>query len=90
MTLVIRGVRFNVVKRLADFMPKSEVMDESMDELMKIADCIAQHGWRDPCRSVDLRGADRFLRRTAATVVIDHMGRGIGNGPAGCHEAHTR
>ena len=65
----VRGVRFNFVKRLVDFTPK--------DELLEIAQRIAQLGWHVVIyfEAVDLPELWDFFTALPTTVVVDHMGR---------------
>ncbi|AWM80262.1 2-pyrone-4,6-dicarboxylate hydrolase [Gammaproteobacteria bacterium ESL0073] len=65
----IRGVRFNFVKRLVDFLPK--------DELQKIAERIAPLGWHIVIyfEAPDLPDLWDFFTSLPTTVVVDHMGR---------------
>ena len=65
----VRGVRFNFVKRLVDFTPK--------DELMEIAQRIAQHDWHVVIyfEAVDLPELWDFFTALPTRVVVDHMGR---------------
>ncbi|MFO0443620.1 MAG: amidohydrolase family protein, partial [Betaproteobacteria bacterium] len=69
----VRGVRFNVVKRLVDFTPK--------DELLEIAGRIKALGWHVVVyfEAADLPELWDFFAAVhddlATTVVVDHMGR---------------
>lgn len=65
----VRGVRFNFVKRLVDFLPK--------DELQKIAERIAPLGWHIVIyfEAPDLPELWDFFTALPTTVVVDHMGR---------------
>lgn len=65
----VRGVRFNFVKRLVDFLPK--------DELQKIAERIAPLGWHIVIyfEAPDLPDLWDFFTSLPTTVVVDHMGR---------------
>jgi 2-pyrone-4,6-dicarboxylate lactonase len=65
----IRGVRFNFLKRLADFTPQ--------DVFRRIADKIAPLGWHVVVyfEAADLPGLWDFFSALPADIVIDHMGR---------------
>lgn len=65
----VRGVRFNFVKRLVDFTPK--------EELMEIANRVAQLGWHVVIyfEAADLHELWDFFAGLPTTVVVDHMGR---------------
>lgn len=65
----VRGVRFNFVKRLADFTPR--------EELMEIAQRIAPLGWHVVVyfEAQDLPELYDFFTTLPTTVVVDHMGR---------------
>lgn len=65
----VRGVRFNFLKRLADFTPR--------EVLMNIAERIAPLGWHVVVyfEAQDLPELWDFFTRLPATVVVDHMGR---------------
>ncbi|MDJ0956972.1 MAG: amidohydrolase family protein [Arenicellales bacterium] len=65
----VRGVRFNFVKRLVDFTPK--------EELLEIADRIAQLGWHIVIyfEAHDLPELWDLFTALPTTVVVDHMGR---------------
>ncbi|HSQ72362.1 MAG TPA: amidohydrolase family protein [Rubrivivax sp.] len=65
----VRGVRFNVVRRLVDFTPR--------DELMEIAGRIAPLGWHVVIyfEAVDLPDLWDFFTALPTTVLVDHMGR---------------
>jgi 2-pyrone-4,6-dicarboxylate lactonase len=65
----IRGVRFNFVKRLVDFMPR--------DELTEIACRIASLGWHIVIyfEAVDLPELWGFFSGLPTVLVVDHMGR---------------
>jgi len=65
----VRGVRFNFLRRLADFTPP--------EVLMRIAQRIAPLGWHVVVyfESQDLPELWEFFTRLPTTVVVDHMGR---------------
>ena len=65
----VRGVRFNFLRRLADFTPP--------EVLMRIAQRIAPLGWHVVVyfESQDLPELWDFFTRLPTTVVVDHMGR---------------
>lgn len=65
----VRGVRFNFVKRLVDFLPK--------EDLEKIAARIAPLGWHIVVyfEAQDLPGLWDFFTSLPTVVVVDHMGR---------------
>uniref|UniRef100_C5D176 2-pyrone-4,6-dicarboxylate lactonase n=1 Tax=Variovorax paradoxus (strain S110) TaxID=543728 RepID=C5D176_VARPS len=65
----IRGVRFNFLRRLADFTPREVLMD--------IAKRIAPLGWHVVVyfEAQDLPELWDFFTRLPTTVVVDHMGR---------------
>ena len=65
----VRGVRFNFVKRLADFTPREVLMD--------IAQRIAPLGWHVVVyfEAQDLPELWDFFTRLPQIVVVDHMGR---------------
>ena len=65
----VRGVRFNFVKRLADFTPR--------EELLEIAQRIAPLGWHVVVyfEAQDLPELYDFFTALPTTVVVDHMGR---------------
>ena len=65
----IRGVRFNFLRRLADFTPR--------EVLMNIAERIAPLGWHVVVyfEAQDLPELWDFFTRLPTTVVVDHMGR---------------
>ena len=65
----VRGVRFNFVKRLADFTPR--------EVLLEIAHRIAPLGWHVVVyfEAVDLPRLYDFFSALQTTVVVDHMGR---------------
>ena len=65
----VRGVRFNFVKRLVDFMPKAD--------LEAIAAKIAPFGWHIVIyfEAPDLPELWDFFTNLPTTVVVDHMGR---------------
>jgi 2-pyrone-4,6-dicarboxylate lactonase len=65
----VRGVRFNFLKRLADFTPREVLMD--------IAERIAPLGWHVVVyfEAQDLPELWDFFTRLPTTVVVDHMGR---------------
>jgi 2-pyrone-4,6-dicarboxylate lactonase len=65
----VRGVRFNFLKRLADFTPR--------EVLMSIAERIAPLGWHVVVyfEAQDLPELWDFFTRLPTTVVVDHMGR---------------
>jgi 2-pyrone-4,6-dicarboxylate lactonase len=65
----VRGVRFNFVKRLADFTPT--------DDLLAIAKRIAPLGWHVVVyfEAAELAELTPFFTRLPTTVVVDHMGR---------------
>ncbi|CAN5387809.1 amidohydrolase family protein [soil metagenome] len=65
----VRGVRFNFVKRLADFTPR--------EVLMGIAERIAPLGWHVVVyfEAQDLPELWDFFTQLPTTVVVDHMGR---------------
>ena len=65
----VRGVRFNFLKRLADFTPR--------EVLMSIAERIAPLGWHVVVyfEAGDLPELWEFFTRLPTIVVVDHMGR---------------
>ncbi|MDQ0023776.1 2-pyrone-4,6-dicarboxylate lactonase [Variovorax paradoxus] len=65
----VRGVRFNFLKRLADFTPR--------EVLMSIAERIAPLGWHVVVyfEAGDLPELWDFFTRLPTIVVVDHMGR---------------
>ena len=65
----VRGVRFNFLKRLADFTPQ--------DVLMELAERIAPLGWHVVVyfEAQDLAELWNFFTGLPTTVVVDHMGR---------------
>lgn len=65
----VRGVRFNFVKRLADFTPR--------DVLLDIAERIAPLGWHVVVyfEAQDLAELYDFFTTLPTIVVVDHMGR---------------
>ena len=65
----VRGVRFNFVRRLADFTPR--------DVLLEIANRIAPLGWHVVVyfEAVDLPELYDFFTVLPTLVVVDHMGR---------------
>jgi 2-pyrone-4,6-dicarboxylate lactonase len=65
----IRGVRFNFLKRLADFTPK--------EELNEIAGRIGKLGWHVVVyfEAQDLPELSDFFTSLPTPVVVDHMGR---------------
>lgn len=65
----VRGVRFNFLKRLADFTPR--------EVLLSIAERIAPMGWHVVVyfEAPDLPALWDFFTRLPTTVVVDHMGR---------------
>ncbi|SDH72638.1 2-pyrone-4,6-dicarboxylate hydrolase [Variovorax sp. OV700] len=65
----VRGVRFNFLKRLADFTPR--------EVLMSIAQRIAPLGWHVVVyfEAQDLPELWDFFTRLPTIVVVDHMGR---------------
>ncbi|WP_307653942.1 amidohydrolase family protein [Variovorax paradoxus] len=65
----VRGVRFNFLKRLADFTPR--------EVLMRIAERIAPLGWHVVVyfEAQDLPELWDFFTRLPTIVVVDHMGR---------------
>ncbi|VTU31973.1 amidohydrolase family protein [Variovorax sp. PBL-E5] len=65
----VRGVRFNFLRRLADFTPR--------EVLSNIAERVAPLGWHVVVyfEAQDLPGLWDFFTRLPATVVVDHMGR---------------
>ena len=65
----VRGVRFNFLKRLADFTPR--------EVLMSIAQRIAPLGWHVVVyfEAQDLPSLWSFFTELPTVVVIDHMGR---------------
>ena len=65
----VRGVRFNFVKRLADFTPR--------DVLERIAARIAPMGWHIVVyfEMPDLPELESFFTSLPTIVVVDHMGR---------------
>jgi 2-pyrone-4,6-dicarboxylate lactonase len=65
----VRGVRFNFLKRLADFTPREVLMD--------IAQRIAPMGWHVVVyfEAQDLPELWDFFTALPTTVVVDHMGR---------------
>ncbi len=68
-TAGVRGVRFNFVKRLADFTPR--------EVLLEIANRIAPLGWHVVIyfEAVDLPELYDFFTALPSIVVVDHMGR---------------
>jgi len=64
----VRGVRFNFVRRLVDFMPR--------DVLERIAARIAPLGWHVVIyfEMADLPDLESFFTSLPTTVVVDHMG----------------
>ena len=71
----VRGVRFNFLKRLADFTPR--------EVLMSIAQRIAPLGWHVVVyfEAQDLPELWDFFTRLPTIVVVDHMGRPDVNQP---------
>ena len=71
----VRGVRFNFVRRLADFTPR--------DVLLEIANRIAPLGWHVVVyfEAVDLPELYDFFTVLPTLVVVDHMGRPDGTKP---------
>ena len=65
----VRGIRFNFVKRLADFTPR--------EVLLELANRIAPLGWHVVVyfEAVDLPELYDFFTALPTTVVVDHMGR---------------
>jgi 2-pyrone-4,6-dicarboxylate lactonase len=65
----VRGVRFNFVKRLADFTPR--------DVLMRTAAKIAPLGWHVVVyfEAADLAELTPFFTQLPTVVVVDHSGR---------------
>jgi 2-pyrone-4,6-dicarboxylate lactonase len=65
----VRGVRFNFVKRLADFTPT--------EDLLAIVKRIAPLGWHVVVyfEAADLAELTPFFAMLPTTVVVDHMGR---------------
>ncbi len=65
----VRGVRFNFLKRLADFTPRYE--------LVEIAQRIAPLGWHVVVyfEAQDLPELHEFFTTLPTIVVVDHMGR---------------
>ena len=65
----VRGVRFNFVRRLADFTPR--------DVLLEIANRIAPLGWHVVVyfEAADLPELYDFFTALPTLVVVDHMGR---------------
>ncbi|SFM21308.1 amidohydrolase family protein [Variovorax sp. OV329] len=65
----VRGVRFNFLRRLADFTPR--------EVLMRIAQRIAPMGWHVVVyfEAQDLPELWDFFTSLPTTVVVDHMGR---------------
>ncbi|VTU23759.1 putative metal-dependent hydrolase of the TIM-barrel fold protein [Variovorax sp. SRS16] len=65
----VRGVRFNFLRRLADFTPR--------EVLSNIAERVAPLGWHVVVyfEAQDLPGLWDFFTRLPTTVVVDHMGR---------------
>ncbi len=65
----VRGIRFNFVKRLADFTPR--------EVLLEIANRIAPLGWHVVVyfEAQDLPELYDFFTALPTTVVVDHMGR---------------
>lgn len=65
----VRGVRFNFLKRLADFTPH--------DVLRRIADKVAPLGWHVVVyfEAPDLAELTPLFTSLPTTVVVDHMGR---------------
>jgi 2-pyrone-4,6-dicarboxylate lactonase len=68
-TAGVRGVRFNFVKRLVDFLPQ--------DSLQEIAQRIQRLGWHIVIyfEGPDLPDLYEFLASLPAIVVVDHIGR---------------
>jgi 2-pyrone-4,6-dicarboxylate lactonase len=67
--LGVRGVRFNFVRRLADFTPR--------EELAQIAQRVARLGWHVVVyfEAADLGDLWDFFTTLPTPVVVDHMGR---------------
>jgi 2-pyrone-4,6-dicarboxylate lactonase len=65
----VRGVRFNFVKRLADFTP--------LDVLMRVAKKIEPLGWHVVVyfEAADLAELAPFFTKLPTKVIVDHMGR---------------
>lgn len=65
----VRGVRFNFVKRLADFTP--------LDVLMRVAKKIEPLGWHVVVyfEAADLADLAPFFTQLPTKVIVDHMGR---------------
>ena len=65
----VRGVRFNFLRRLADFTPR--------EQLQKVADKVAPLGWNIDVyfEAPDLEELEPFFTSLPTTVVVDHMGR---------------
>ena len=65
----VRGIRFNFVKRLADFTPR--------DLLLELANRIAPLGWHVVVyfEAADLPELYDFFTSLPTTVVVDHLGR---------------
>jgi len=65
----VRGVRFNFLKRLADFTPH--------DVLRRIADKVASFGWHVVVyfEAPDLPDLEDLFTSLPTQVVVDHMGR---------------
>ena len=65
----VRGVRFNFLRRLADFTPH--------DVLRRIADKVAAFGWHVVVyfEAEDLAELQPLFRSLSCKVVVDHMGR---------------
>lgn len=65
----VRAVRFNFVKRLADALPR--------DEILNIAERIQRLGWHIVIyfEAEDLPDLYDFFASLPTTVVVDHMGR---------------
>lgn len=65
----VRGVRFNFLRRLADFTPH--------DVLQRIADKVARMGWHVVVyfEAPDLAELRPLFRSLRTPIVVDHMGR---------------
>ena len=65
----VRGVRFNFLKRLADFTPR--------EQLQAVAEKVAPLGWNIDVyfEAPDLEELEPFFTSLPTVVVVDHMGR---------------
>ena len=74
----VRAVRFNFLKRLADALPR--------DDLLRVAEKVAGLGWHIVIyfEAQDLPGLYDFFTSLPTIVVVDHMGRpDVGKDPDG-------